>query len=152
VRLFIANAMKKQLVELDAKMQGNESGAKDSFEVQCQVLALLLNHKITAFHFPQELMKKENMAAATELCRSLIAQRPPDLHTLVSRSPCTDNFWNVGPLVNSMLGVLPNIEVLQIDGCLFGDEELRRIADQLPKLRFVNYKAFYPDEVCALKN
>jgi len=131
--------MKKELIELDAEMQEDEeASSEDSFEVQCQVLALLLNHKVTAFHFPPELMDLKNEVAATELCRKLVAQRPSGLDTIVSlTSPSPDDFWDFTftPLVMSMVDVLPNIEVLRMDGCVFGDTELCRIADQLPKLR-----------------
>jgi hypothetical protein len=125
--------MKKELIKLDAKMQ--EDASEDSFEVQCQVLGMLLNHKVTEFHFPQELMIMDNKAAATALCRRLVDQRPHRLHTLVSLSPSTDDYWDFTPLVNSMVAVFPNIKVLRMDGCMFGDNELCRIADQLPKLR-----------------
>jgi hypothetical protein len=121
--------MKKELIDLDAEMH------EDNFEVQCQVLALLLNHKVTAFYFPYNLMIKDNEAAATDLCQSLVAQRPPGLDTLVSMSSSAGDYWNFTPLVISMVDAFPLIEVLLMDGCVFGDTELCRISDQLPKLR-----------------
>ena len=129
--------MKKELIELDAKMQENEEGATDSFELQCQVLGLLLNHKITTFHFPLELMRDENKSAGTALCQKLVALRPPGLHTIVGMSPSTfaEDSWNIRSLVNSLVDVFPNIEVLRMDGCVWSDDDLRNVADHLPKLR-----------------
>jgi hypothetical protein len=128
--------MKKELIELDATMQKNETCANDSFEVQSKVLALLLNHKVTAFHFPRDWIKQENNEATSELFQCLVAQRPPSLHTLVGLTSCLTEFRTVPnhPFIDA-LDFLPNIEVLHMDGHLLGDTELCRIADQLPKLR-----------------
>lgn len=137
--IHLANTMKKELIELDAKLHEDEKQVtKDSFELQCQVLGLLLNHKITTFHFPLELMINENEAAATELCHRLVAERPPGLHTLVGLSPYNyrEDSWDFRPLVNNLVDVFPNIEVLQIDGCTWNDDDLRKVADHLPNLRY----------------
>jgi hypothetical protein len=131
--------MKKEIIDLDAKLQKDKVPTEDSFELQCRILGLLMNHKITEFYFPLELMREENEAAATEVCSKLVAQRPPNLHTVISFSPRNygeEDYWTIRPLVDSMVDVFPNLEVLQFDGCIFGDGGLRMVAEQLPKLRY----------------
>jgi hypothetical protein len=139
---YSANSMKKEIIELDAKMQEDKVVSEDSFELQCQVLTLLLNHKITAFHFPRDLMDLENEAATTDLCQSLVAQRPPGLHTIIGVSGYREDNWDTTPLVKSMVDAFPLIEVLKMDGCTLTDDDLCRISDQLPNLRYGNMQIF----------
>jgi hypothetical protein len=130
--------MKKELIELDAEMQKNETAAKNSFEVQSQVLGHLLNPEITTLYFPRELTRIENQAAGIDLCKKLVALRPPALHTVVALSPLStfEDNWSTKTLTNSLVEAFPNIEVLRVHGCVWGDDDLRNVADCLPKLRY----------------
>jgi len=82
--------MKKELFELEAEKQNRE---EKEVELQCQMLKLLLNPKITSFNFPRGLYLETNQPLVTELWQSLVAEQPPDLHTQLLRLThfeCTD--------------------------------------------------------------
>lgn len=132
--------MKKELMELQAKdfpdtISGSDHG---DIEMQCQMLQLLMNKKITTFNFPMDL-KSDNQATATELWQSLLAEMPPDLHTIIVRNRPKDYAikpWDARPFFDRLLLMLvPNLEVLLIDKFVCDDSDLSKIADHLPKLR-----------------
>jgi hypothetical protein len=99
--------MKKELFELEAEKQNME---EKEVELQCQMLKLLLNPKITSFNFPRGPELATNQPLVTELWQSLVAEQPPDLHTIV----CKWN-WNQRPFFDSILAVVPNLQVLRLN-------------------------------------
>jgi hypothetical protein len=84
----IANSMKKELIELLGELMHRENYNRD-FELECQMMQLLLNPKVTSFIFPRGL-KSDDQNAATELWQSLLEEQPPELHTMIL-SRCN---WN----------------------------------------------------------
>jgi hypothetical protein len=109
----------------------------EDVELQCQMLQLLLNKKLTTFHFPRGL-SSENQAAATELGQGLLAQRPPDLQSVVRK--CHENVvipWDLDPFFDSMLPLFPKLQTLQLERFTCNDSHLGSIAAPLPKLRCV---------------
>jgi hypothetical protein len=93
--------MRKELIELESELRISED-----VEVKCQALQLLLNKKITSFHFPSDLSKSDHHAVATALWRHLVAERPSDLHTIVCKSCRYDEeetSWDVRPFFSQML-------------------------------------------------
>jgi hypothetical protein len=131
-----ANSMKKELIELGVEIQEQEATVEENHEdaeLQCKVLQLLLNKEITSFHFPPGLnLYHEEMV--TELWQSLLAMKPPDLHTIVCK--CTnDESWDVRPFFDSLLPAFPNLAVLRLDNLECNNQDLINIANHLPKLR-----------------
>lgn len=86
--------MKKELLALQAKNSENISVDDEDVELICQMLQLLMNQQVTTFQFPTSLYP-ENQAAATELCQSLLAEAPPDLHTLVAGSVADTSAYKI---------------------------------------------------------
>lgn len=129
-----ANKMKKELIERDFRNRRNVAKPKDSFEVQCHVLQLLLNPKITSMSLPTNFFNEENLAVSTDLCHRLLAVQLPVLHTLANWSD-VHNCGEIKLLFSNVLDALANIEVLEFSGLLLSDKELCRMANQLPKLR-----------------
>jgi hypothetical protein len=114
--------------------------SKDRF-LQCTVLQMLMNKKITSFHFPPDLMGSG--VTATNLWQSLLAQRPPDLHTIVCYCINKNMCWDVRPFFNSLLPLYPNLEVLRLaDNFYCTNQDLINISHHLPKLRSVLFLAF----------
>jgi hypothetical protein len=68
--------MKKELLELEAEKQ--DRGGTRAGKLECHMLQLLLNPKITSFTFPRN-MNFDHKSAVTELWQSLLAEQPPDL-------------------------------------------------------------------------
>jgi hypothetical protein len=128
--------MKRDLIELDAENQANSyRGYPRDVELECQMLQLLLNPKITSFSFPRNLFWC-NQPAGDALWQSLLAEQPPDLHTIVSRSSLKYGTWNMKPLFDSMLPLFPNLEVIRLEHFECTDADLINIAAQyLPKIR-----------------
>lgn len=130
--------MRKQLIELDAQldMKRDEEGVPaENVEQQCRVLQMLLCSKVTTFQFPLGL-SSENEAAATKLWQSLVAERPPDLHTIIRK--CGKGVvdpWAIEPFFDSMLKSFPNLETLKLDRFTCNNAHLYSIASHLPKLR-----------------
>lgn len=137
--MFAANSLKKELIELQAKKTHNIiTGEYDvvEIEMECQMLKLLMNKKITTFNFPIGL-HSDNQAAATELWQSLLAELPPDLQT-ITRNSCLNflrNPWQMKPFFDRLLTLIPNLEVLQLEQFVCNNSDLHRISDHLPKLR-----------------
>jgi hypothetical protein len=124
--------MKNELLELMAEKQEHFpfGDAED-----CLMLKLLLNQKITTFSFPSDL-ELEHEHLATELWQSLVAERPPDLDTIVSRHWVTDTVcWDRRPFFVSLLPVFPNLQVLRLEKFECNDADLIKISLRLPKLR-----------------
>jgi hypothetical protein len=148
--LCAANAMKKELVELEAKNQDEDASdlfveSKEDVVLQCEVLQMLLNKKITTFQFPRGLTS-DTQAAATALWKALLAEKPPDLHTIVRRT-CRQldgksTPWNALPFFFGMLQLFPNLQVLRLANFKCTNWHLMRIAEHMPKLRF-NYNYYY---------
>jgi hypothetical protein len=127
--------MKTELIELEAKLQAEKHPR--NVKLECQILQLLLNQKMTSFTFPPDL-KLTKQHVITELWHSLVAEQPPDLQTIVSRyngDYTSRKSWNKRPFFNSMLQKFPNLEVLRLDQFACKDADLIKIADHLPKLR-----------------
>jgi hypothetical protein len=139
--------MKKELIELLAEMlMEDPDGLEEDLNLppgtadyqQLTVLQLLLNKKLTSFHFPTDLQVSKGQV--TELWQGLMEVRPPDLHTVVWRNNYLDKEWNVRPFLNSLLSVpavFPNLEVLRLETLKCKDNDLINIADHLTKLRSV---------------
>jgi hypothetical protein len=129
--------MKKELMELQVEMQQESSKDRRNGEdpyLESKGLQLLMNKKITSFHFPPDLTGSG--VTATKLWQSLVAEQPPDLHTIICN--CTKNKrWDVEPFFDSLLPLFPNLEVLWLANFYCSDQELIKIADHLPKLRSV---------------
>ena len=126
--------MKNELLELELKKQDEDEEKRKYDVVQWQVLQLLLNQKITSFSFPREL-DPEDQTAVTELWQSLVVERPPDLHTIITRYSFAPTKWNQRPFFNRLLLAFPNLKVLQLIQFECNDTDLISIAEQLPKLR-----------------
>lgn len=126
--------MKKELVEKEFKMQENAEDAEniELAELQCRMLQLLLNNKITTLHFPPGL-DSDSQTAASALCRSIDVEQMPDMHTIV-RKCLFDRCWDVKPFF-STFQKFPNLEVLQLARLECDNAELCTIAETLPKLR-----------------
>lgn len=138
MHVFTANTMKKELIELDSIVSG--SIPADSFEVRCHLLQLLLNPKITSICLPYSTLRteEENLAASTDLCHSLLAARLPELHTLTSSYSSWETQGDMKLLIlNNILDTFSTIEVLNLGQFVLDDTDLCRIADQLPKLRYL---------------
>jgi hypothetical protein len=146
--------MKKELIELEAKNQDEDDASdlpmesKEDVVLQCKVLQLLLNKKITTFQFPPGLAS-DTQAAATALWKALVAEKPPDLHTIVRKrfhelqldrklTP-----WNAQPFFFGMLEFFPNLQVLRLANLTCTNSHLKQIAEHLPKLRFNSNHHYY---------
>jgi hypothetical protein len=127
--------MKKELMELEAKMQSEATERQNlkGAELQCKMLQLLLNTDITSFNFPLGVDVYEEDAVG-ELWQGLLDIRPPNLHTIICKCSKVES-WDVKSFFNSLLPVLSNLEVLQLDNFLCKDQDLMDIANHLPKLR-----------------
>lgn len=135
--------MKKELIELEAKNQETSLLAaatpgeiEEDVVLQCQILQLLLNKKITTFHFPTGL-NLDSQANANALWQALVDEQPPDLHTIVKR--CRDDGttpWNMEAFLLSMLGIFPDLQVLRLEHFVCDDSHLCKIAEHQPKLRY----------------
>jgi hypothetical protein len=127
--------MKKELVEMEFKMQEKAEDEENIrfAELQCKMLQLLLNNKITTFHFPPGL-NSDSQTAASALCQNIDAEQMPDLHTII-RKCLFDRCWDVKSFF-STLHKFPNLEVLQLARFECDNAELCSIADQLPNLRY----------------
>jgi hypothetical protein len=126
----IANSMKRELIELEAEMQMKPDYG--CLQVQCyQLIQLLFNPKITTFTFPPDFNSYDLQPAASDLWQSLVAARLPNLHTII-----TENSWFERPFfINSLLPVVPQLEVLRLIQYECEDTDLIKIAQHLPKLR-----------------
>jgi hypothetical protein len=118
--------MKNELIEMQAKLLPREN---HPVSLECQMLRLLLNQTMTCIQFPPGL-DLENQHVVSELWQSFLAERPPDMHTIVSRGN-----WNQKPFINGILLKFPNLEVLRLEQFECKDADLIIIADHLPKLR-----------------
>jgi hypothetical protein len=133
--LLKANAMKKELLDLDAKMQSEaEEENRDDFHLQFMMQLLLVNPKITSFHFPPGLNLDSGDGVATNLWHSLLRERPSDLHTIVCKCDKYKS-WDVRPFFNSLVPAFPKLEVLQVGNFKCTDQDLHIIAEKLTKLR-----------------
>lgn len=133
--------MRKELIELEALMQTEAEDQdeiyEDQVEQQCQVLKLLLNDKVTSFHFPSGL-DLSKQTAASALWRRLVAERPPDLQTIVFRCR-PDSYtpgWVIRPFFSNMVTLFPQLQVLQLDTFTCHNSHLTKIADNFPQLRY----------------
>jgi hypothetical protein len=120
-------------MEFEAKMEAN---LKDA-DVRCKVLQLLMNKKITSFHFSPDLILE---AGNSDVWQSLLVEQPHDLHTIAFCN-CIDESksWDVEPFFNSLLHLFPNLQVLRLRNFECNDEVLIKIADHLTKLRSVSH-------------
>jgi hypothetical protein len=128
--------MKKELLELDTKMQEEMEDDRDQDDsLQWMMWQALVNNKITSFYFPQNLDDSE---MATDLWHSLMREHPPDLHTIVYKCKRYRKSWDVRPFFGYLLvPVFPKLEVLQLANLQCNDQDLHMIAEKLTKLRSV---------------
>lgn len=127
-----AESMRKELLELEAKMQSeatDEENYQDA-ELQCQLLQLLFNPEVTTISFPPGLNAYNN-SVAEELLRSLLDfQLLPNVHNLICNGT-----WDRSPFLVSHLPLFPNLKVLRLAQFECNDSDLCIIATNLPKLR-----------------
>jgi hypothetical protein len=112
---------------------------EDCIEQQCQMLQLLLNQKMTSFHFPPRL-RSVHQGAVSDLWHSLLREKPPNLTTIVSNWNYIEIEegeidWDIEASVASILPVFPKLQVLKIAHFVCDDAELSRISLHLPCLR-----------------
>jgi hypothetical protein len=130
--------MEEELIDLQAGMLMPREFNRD-YRVECQLLRLLLNRDITTFSFPPDL-NSDFQPLVTDLWKSLLAEQPPDIHTIISRysdfrlTNYLRESWNMRPFFNCMLDRLPNLTVLQLEQFPCKNADLIKIAKQLPKL------------------
>jgi hypothetical protein len=128
--------MKKELLELDTKMQEEmeDDEDQDNF-LQWMMWLLLVNKKITSFYFPPDF---DDSDRAIDLWHCLMREHPPDLHTIVYKCK---RFWkslDVRPFFDCLIvPVFPKLEVLQLANLKCNDQDLHMIAEKLTKLRSV---------------
>jgi hypothetical protein len=127
--LSTAKSIKSELflLELEANQDVGD-------EQHWKVLNLLLNSKITTFHYPPSL-DLVSQTAASALWQSLVEARPPDLHTIVCRCLGRDGNCNVRPIFNSLLSAFTGLEELRLKRFVATNADLCNIADCLPNLR-----------------
>jgi hypothetical protein len=133
--------MKKELTDLEAKIEEQSNGTDfKNAKLQSEILQLLMNKKLTSFHFPRGL-NLLLLNSATKLWERLLVEQPPDLHTIVCK--CTMlNSLDIRPFFSSLLSVFPKLEVLRLANFDCTNHDLIKIAHHLPKLRSVlDFKA-----------
>jgi hypothetical protein len=115
---------------------------------QCQMLQLLLNQKMTSFHFPLGLMYEDLQGAILDLWHSLLWTKLPNLTTIVIATSYLDETgtdWDIKSFIfTSMLTVFPNLEELRLENFVCDDADLSKIAQHLPRLR---YLLFFLEEI-----
>lgn len=118
-------------MEFEAKM---EAHLEDSV-ARSKVLQLLMNKKITSFHFSPDLILD---SGKSDVWQSLLAEQPHDLHTIAFCN-CIDESksWDFEPFFNSLLHSFPNLQELRLHNLECNDKVLTKIAGQLTKLRLV---------------
>jgi hypothetical protein len=142
--------LKTELVELEPVLQteyvesdiepGEDFEYQDNIDQQCQILQLLLNQKMTSFHFPLGLMYADHQCAISDLWHSLLREKPPNLTTIAIESCYLDEWgtdWDIKAFATSMLPVFPKLEELRLDYFECDDVDLIKIAQHLPRLRYL---------------
>jgi hypothetical protein len=128
--------MKKELIELMPLLHPeNEKhyAFSEDPEQQCQMLQLLLNQKLTSFHFPCRL-RSVHQGATADLWHCLLRERPPNLTTIVSKQGS-----DFRPFVMNMLPKFPKLEVLRLGYFLCKNADLSRFALHLQNLKYVYF-------------
>jgi hypothetical protein len=128
--------MKKELLELDTKMQ-LEADKEDRSEFHLQIMMLLLmNKELTSFHFPLGL-DSDTEDCANRTWKTLLYRQPYDMHTIVCKCEKYRESWNVRPFFKSLVPVFPKLEVLRLQNLKCSDQDLIKISKKLTKLRSV---------------